>query len=38
MSEAERSDMARGWQAAITAYPIIFGVVIAVEELRVAAQ
>jgi hypothetical protein len=29
MSEAERSDTARGWKAAIAAHPIIFGVIIA---------
>ncbi len=29
MSEEERADTARGWEAAIAAHPIIFGVVIA---------
>ncbi len=28
MGEAERADTIRGWKAAITAHPIIFGVVI----------
>ena len=29
MSEGERADTTRGWKAAITSHPIIFGVVIA---------
>jgi hypothetical protein len=29
MSEEERADTARGWKTAISAHPVIFGVVIA---------
>jgi hypothetical protein len=29
VSEAERTDTTRGWKAAISAHPIIFGVIIA---------